>query len=337
VLIRCTAGLQVCAWVCSGILLAFVANVWQTLSVQASALSAVRMQLIFIILLAITVFCCCLLANMATFGPHAPKMPSKPALTKTPASVASNVTVHDSFLSPIGPVQSTEKMSEWLKTVESQPRHEVVKKLFGDAPLEPELLAVSQPVAPTPPVSRPASAKPPQASATPSPVEDIVATACRLVDTIPVDGRITPDTLACVTDAIAAFPNNAEVWCSCRPVFLSPLCVHGVFCWYQQLLWRRARLRYLQSKHDASNTEWLLQSGVTDALAAVHADTTNANTHKWYAILLSSLNESADVKTKLSNGFLIREHAHTAARLNPSDSAVHFLLGRWCFAVAGGF
>lgn len=194
----------------SGISIAIAANVWQTLSAQPNAFSAVRLQLIAIVLLAITIFCCNAMVNMAIFPPDRRKIPPKPSSTQAPATGASNVTLSGSFSAG----DSMDKVSEWLKAVESQPRHDVVKKLFpdvGSSQLEPELAAVSQ----SEPASLPTSTQPLdaplQTSAAPSPAEDAITIACKLVDSIPVDGRISPDALACITDALQSNPNNAEV------------------------------------------------------------------------------------------------------------------------------
>lgn len=203
---------QVISLVSSGILIAIVANVWQTLSSRRSALSAVNLQLFAIALLAITVFCCNLMVNMTLFGPSARRISDKSSSRmKTPASVASNVTVTDSFLSPLVPCESADKVTQWLQAVGTQPRHEVVKKLFteSDAKPEPELAVVASASTETVPTSRSQSVEPP--SVAPSPEEDSITTACRLVDSIPVDGRISPETLAFVTDAIRSNPSNAEV------------------------------------------------------------------------------------------------------------------------------
>lgn len=54
-----------------------------------------------------------------------------------------------------------------------------------------------------------------------------------------------------------------------------------------QLLWRRARLRFLAAKAIPSQAEDLVAQGLADAKAAVHVNTANANAHKWCAAGLS--------------------------------------------------
>jgi hypothetical protein len=52
------------------------------------------------------------------------------------------------------------------------------------------------------------------------------------------------------------------------------------------------------------------------------------------AITYGRLGDFSDTTSKIKNSFLIKEHALKAQKLNPKDSTVVHVLGRWCFGVA---
>lgn len=59
----------------------------------------------------------------------------------------------------------------------------------------------------------------------------------------------------------------------------------------------------------------------------------SANVHKWYAITLGSIGEFISINEKIQNGYKFKEHIDKAILISPTDSTLHYLLGRFCYEV----
>eukprot|EP01102_Stenamoeba_stenopodia_P007158 TRINITY_DN199_c0_g1_i5.p1 TRINITY_DN199_c0_g1~~TRINITY_DN199_c0_g1_i5.p1 ORF type:complete len:243 (-),score=71.37 TRINITY_DN199_c0_g1_i5:750-1439(-) len=108
------------------------------------------------------------------------------------------------------------------------------------------------------------------------------------------------------------FPNDIEIW------------------------WRisRAYFDVFEQLSNADEKKDALLKGLEHAEAALKVNDSHYATHKWWAILTSSLGEFVSTKEKIANAYKIKEHALKALELNPQDSTTLHLLGRWCFSVA---
>lgn len=111
------------------------------------------------------------------------------------------------------------------------------------------------------------------------------------------------------------------------------------------LLWRLSRSlvsqsgkleqRGLAGAELTKQREKMVRGAVARAKAAIDLDDESAGAHKWYAISLGFMALYGPTKEQITNAFVIRDHAMTAARLDPSDPYVHHTLGQWCESVAG--
>lgn len=60
----------------------------------------------------------------------------------------------------------------------------------------------------------------------------------------------------------------------------------------------------------------------------------NADLHKWYAILVGVYGEFLPITEKIKNGYRFKEHVMKALKINPNDADLHHLLGRFKYEVA---
>jgi len=70
------------------------------------------------------------------------------------------------------------------------------------------------------------------------------------------------------------------------------------------------------------------------AKRCLEVDDKHFASHKWMAIMLSSLGDFVSTKEKIGNAYKIRDHIIKAMELKPNDPTTVHLYGRWCFGVA---
>lgn len=103
-----------------------------------------------------------------------------------------------------------------------------------------------------------------------------------------------------------------------------------------ELLWRIGKAHHKIGS--SSNDNLIKQEHATKGLAACESalklNSNIAEAHKWYAILVCSLVHMQSVKEKISNGYLFKQHLDEALKLNPDDSTLHHLLGRFAYESA---
>jgi len=103
-----------------------------------------------------------------------------------------------------------------------------------------------------------------------------------------------------------------------------------------ELMWRLARC-YFDLAEMKTDLEWRKKNFFTGFEIIQKALTVNDQhfaVHKWMAILLSSVGNFQETKVKIGNSYKIKEHALTAAKLNPKDSNTQHVLGKWCYTIA---
>jgi len=103
-----------------------------------------------------------------------------------------------------------------------------------------------------------------------------------------------------------------------------------------EILWRLSR-----ACHDFANLQnhpelkkKLIFEAREYATKALQADPNNFAVQKWAGITLSDIGEYLDIKSSITNAFVIRDHFVKAIQLNPNDPTSHHLLGMWCFYFA---
>ena len=60
----------------------------------------------------------------------------------------------------------------------------------------------------------------------------------------------------------------------------------------------------------------------------------HANLYKWYAILVGLKSKFLPTKGKIENGYLFKEYVEKAMDVNPHDSFLHHLMGRFKYEVS---
>lgn len=67
---------------------------------------------------------------------------------------------------------------------------------------------------------------------------------------------------------------------------------------------------------------------------AVSKNSKSADCHKWAAIAIGSVSDFLPTKQKIENGSRFKDHVDIAISLNPSDSTLHHMLGRFSVEIA---
>jgi len=103
-----------------------------------------------------------------------------------------------------------------------------------------------------------------------------------------------------------------------------------------EILYRlaRAHFDFSEKESNKNNKKEHLEKGLELAKRALEADDKHWASHKWLAILLSSLGDYVSTKEKIGNAYKIKELALKANELKPNDPTTIHMLGRWCFGVA---
>lgn len=68
---------------------------------------------------------------------------------------------------------------------------------------------------------------------------------------------------------------------------------------------------------------------------ALALDQNSSNAHKWYALLIGSRSDYLPLKERIKDGYIFKEHIDKAIDLDPNDSTLYHLLGRFSYEVAG--
>ncbi|XP_014678109.1 PREDICTED: regulator of microtubule dynamics protein 1-like isoform X2 [Priapulus caudatus] len=106
-----------------------------------------------------------------------------------------------------------------------------------------------------------------------------------------------------------------------------------------EFLWRLAKATHLYAqivgeRSDQEQKKQLAYKANEYACAALELRSNSADVHKWCAVTLGSLSDYVGTQQKIKNGYQFKEHCEIALKLQPKDSLVLHLLGRWCYSVA---
>ncbi|XP_038639404.1 regulator of microtubule dynamics protein 3 [Scyliorhinus canicula] len=102
------------------------------------------------------------------------------------------------------------------------------------------------------------------------------------------------------------------------------------FCWRLA----RAYCDMLELSKDEMEKKSYLVSGKEEAETGLKEDDTNAECHKWYAVLCGRQADNETIQNRIKAGFTFKEHLDKAIDLKPNDPSLYYLLGRWCYEVA---
>ncbi|XP_078089630.1 regulator of microtubule dynamics protein 3-like [Mustelus asterias] len=102
------------------------------------------------------------------------------------------------------------------------------------------------------------------------------------------------------------------------------------FCWRLA----RAYCDVLEISKDEIEKKSLLLSGKEEAETGLQQDNSNAECHKWYAILSGRQADNETIQNRIKAGFTFKEHIDKAIELKQNDPSLYYLLGRWCYEVA---
>nr|XP_037284618.1 regulator of microtubule dynamics protein 1-like isoform X2 [Rhipicephalus microplus] len=103
------------------------------------------------------------------------------------------------------------------------------------------------------------------------------------------------------------------------------------------LLWRLARVTFKRCENaPKAEREAGLAEGITYLDKAVECGGDKLGpVHKWYSILIGSKKDHTSTKERIQDGFLIKKHVEKAIELMPQDPLNYYVLGNWCYEVAG--
>lgn len=103
------------------------------------------------------------------------------------------------------------------------------------------------------------------------------------------------------------------------------------------ILWRLSKachtLGTAESEDSPRRKEYILQ-GCAYGQRAVELDDSCAEAHKWYAITVGSRGDFMGIQDKITDGLVFKEHVDKALQLNPNDSTLYHLLGRFKYEIA---
>jgi len=107
---------------------------------------------------------------------------------------------------------------------------------------------------------------------------------------------------------------------------------------YPDFLWRYAKACHVIAQikgaaGDADMKKDLLFQAYDCAREGLAMRSDDADVQKWYAITLGSIGDYQGTQERILNGFKFKDHIQYAITLRPDDPTLHYLLGRWCYAV----
>ncbi|XP_067847289.1 regulator of microtubule dynamics protein 3 isoform X2 [Heptranchias perlo] len=105
------------------------------------------------------------------------------------------------------------------------------------------------------------------------------------------------------------------------------------FCWRLA----RAYCDMLEMSNDEKEEKSYIDVGKKEAEAGLQQDNSNAECHKWYAILSGRQADHETIQNRIRAGFIFKEHIDKAIQLKQDDASLYYLLGRWCYEVSIAF
>lgn len=102
-----------------------------------------------------------------------------------------------------------------------------------------------------------------------------------------------------------------------------------------QILWRLGKAYHKMSAtvEDSIKQDYI-NKGIDCCEVALDVDGNIAEAHKWFAILVGSRSNYQSIQGKISDGYLFKQHIDAAITINPNDSTLHHMLGRFTYESA---
>jgi tetratricopeptide (TPR) repeat protein len=103
-----------------------------------------------------------------------------------------------------------------------------------------------------------------------------------------------------------------------------------------EVIWRLARVHFdfSDNSEDEAVISKNIYSGFDFAERALAMDTTRAESHKWYGILIARVGELEGKKQTILNSYEVKEHTLKAIELDPDDDGNYHVMGRWNYKLA---
>ncbi|XP_066144796.1 regulator of microtubule dynamics protein 1-like isoform X2 [Euwallacea fornicatus] len=104
-----------------------------------------------------------------------------------------------------------------------------------------------------------------------------------------------------------------------------------------ELLYRigKAHHKLAEGHDDKEVIHKKLNKGIDACRAALNLAPYHAEVHKWLAVLIGSRSNLLSLQERINDGHLFKKHVDIAISINPNDSSLHYMLGRFNFEIAG--
>lgn len=119
---------------------------------------------------------------------------------------------------------------------------------------------------------------------------------------------------------------------------------HATYNWLRSLMdnypndveitWRfaRASYKYFTNTNDLDEKRAIIREGIVASEKLLHRR--HAELYKWYAILVGVDADFQPISQRIKNGYVFKDHILKALEVQPDDSELHYLLGRFKYEAA---
>ena len=103
-----------------------------------------------------------------------------------------------------------------------------------------------------------------------------------------------------------------------------------------EVIWRlaRAHFDFSDNSEDETVISENIYAGMDYAKQALDMDSTRAESHKWYGILIARVGELEGKKQTIINSYEVEKHTLKAIELDPEDDGNYHVMGRWNYKLA---
>uniref|UniRef100_A0A1B6GZ04 Regulator of microtubule dynamics protein 2 n=1 Tax=Cuerna arida TaxID=1464854 RepID=A0A1B6GZ04_9HEMI len=107
----------------------------------------------------------------------------------------------------------------------------------------------------------------------------------------------------------------------------------------EEVFWRLARTCYAlgiqyESIGNRDKSKEMIFKGAEYGQKAIEMNNLSSNAHKWFAVCVGRRAQMQNMKDKLKDGHIFKDHVDKALDINPQDATLHHLRGRFNFEVA---
>ncbi|CAL4078705.1 unnamed protein product [Meganyctiphanes norvegica] len=103
-----------------------------------------------------------------------------------------------------------------------------------------------------------------------------------------------------------------------------------------EFLWRLGRVTWQRAMKEKDKTEQLSlhKEALEYCQSALTLNETNGSVHRWISIITDYVAKEIDVRTRVAQSAVCRDHMFRAVELNPNDGTSWYLLGFWHYCAA---